>query len=451
MPEYYEDATFITCHIVSEVLVEMINFNEALKKVLLFANNIMNTETIELMNSLNRILAEPVTAEINIPHFERSPLDGFAMRSEDTKNASKLEPVQLEIIDTIEAGDTSKIELNKNEVARVMTGAQIPSNADCVTRFEEVVELENIIEVFKSFRSGENVVPPGEDVEKGSEVFRDGDVLKPADIGLLAALGNDLIKVYSKPKVAIITTGRELLNISDELEPGKVRNINNVMLHSLVEEYGGIPISWKVVPDTADGIADILREELQRSDLIITSGSVSAGGQDHIPAAFSDIEASILFRRVAVKPGSPLTVAQKDGKLFFALSGNPGACLVNFEQFVAPVLLKAQGRRDYNPVYTKAILTEDLDLGKKQHLLFLAARCFYDQEGRLYVTPHKNQMPGSISPYHDYNCYIVTEANGHKYCKDDVIDIHLLKVTFPLAVSKTPGLTKHPVSVVYSA
>jgi len=425
----------------------MLQYNEALNILLNLTPN-LSVEWLKLVEGRGRVLAEPVTAEVNIPHFERSPLDGFAMRSEDTKNASKLEPVQLEIIETIEAGDSSKIVLNKNEVARVMTGAQIPSNADCVTRYEEVIEEGNIIEIFKSFRSGENVIPAGEDVEKGSEVFWDGDVLKPADIGLLAALGKDLVKVYSKPKVAIITTGRELLNISDELQPGKVRNINKVMLNSLVEEYGGVSVTWKVVPDTADEIAGVLTEELQRSDFIITSGSVSAGGQDYIPGAFSAIKASILFRKVAVKPGSPLTVAQKDGKLIFALSGNPGACLVNFEQFVGPVLLKAQGRKDYNPIYTKAVLTESLDLGRKNPLLFLAARCFYDQEGRLYVTPHKNQMPGSISPYHGYNCYIVTKADGYSYYKGDVIDVHLPKATFPLAVNKISGVNGPQASII---
>lgn len=368
-------------------------------------------EEVPLLNSRGRLLAADIIALEDLPPFQRSPLDGYALKASSTRGGSKAKPITLDQIGSIAAGESFLEEVQEGQAVRIMTGAPIPAGADCVIRQENVVQCGSRVMLFEEVGMGDNVVKKGEDVPKGLPLFSPGRRLVSSDIGLLAALGYDRVPVYCSPRVNILSTGGELVNVNETPGPGKIRNSNSYLLASMVEEYGGSPCLKGIVADNMEEICTSLENMLDDADIILTTGGVSVGEYDLLPKALERLGATQIFWKVALKPGTPLLVAKSRGKLIFALSGNPAACLVTFDQFVGPALRKMQGIKNFSLPLTRGILQNDLPVQKSSQLRFVRALCSLNNNNILEVASAGSQKPGVLSSFRNFNSYIILQ-NG---------------------------------------
>ncbi len=318
-------------------------FKEARRSVLNCARP-LEAEEVGLREALWRTLAEDVTAADDVPAADNSAMDGFALRAEETAGASQDTPVALRIAGEIAAGPPPGVAAGPGEAARIMTGGVMPEGADAVVMVEKVEEREGEVLVCSPVKTGLNVRRKGEDINRGDTVYKRGEYIGPAELGVLASIGRSRVRVYRRPTVAILTTGSELIEVDEELLPGRVRSSNTYTLIGQVREAGGKPM---LLGNAADS-----PEELQQgitkgygADVLVTSGGVSAGKFDLLPKAAEKM-GEVIFRGVGMKPGAPVAFGRIGGMLWFGLPGNPVASVVCFEEFVRPALLKMGGRRE---------------------------------------------------------------------------------------------------------
>ncbi|MGI6451799.1 MAG: gephyrin-like molybdotransferase Glp [Desulfitobacteriia bacterium] len=305
------------------------------------------TEDVALQDSLGRVLAKDIKAEENIPPFARSPYDGYVVRAEDTRGASQDRPVSLEVIEEVPAGYAPKKKITPGTAVKILTGAPIPEGGDAVIKFEETVAQGNRVSVFAALRADENIVPAGEDVAKGDVIACRGTVVSPPLLGLMASLGFTRVPVYQPPRIALISTGDELLDIHEPLQPGKIRNSNSYTLAAYCREIGAQPLIMGTPGDKVEEVALKLQEGLEQADMVITTGGVSVGDYDVLGEAVEYIGAQTLYWKIDIKPGAPNLTAVKEGKVILSLSGNPASALVIFHLLGVPFLKKLAGRADY--------------------------------------------------------------------------------------------------------
>ena len=270
----------------------------------------INITEKSLLDSLDYVLAEDIKSAINIPPFDRSPLDGYAYRSEDTVNAAEDSPVTLNVIDNEHAGYVSSKRIDKGQAIRIMTGAKIPEGADTVMKYEDTKFTDKFVKIFNYLKPQSNIVKEGEDIKAGDVVLSKGMIIGPAEIGILASLGRAYVKVYAKPRAAILSTGDELVDIGGELKEGKIRNSNSYTIASQVKKWGGEAEMLGICKDNVEDTARLLKSSLKWADIIITTGGASVGDADIIKEAFLEIGCKILFWRVKAKPGTPIVAAK---------------------------------------------------------------------------------------------------------------------------------------------
>ncbi len=323
----------------------MIKVAAALRTVLK-GIKILDSEVIKLTDALERVLAQDLYADYGIPQFENSAMDGYAVKSVDTKGASKDNPKILEVCGNIKAGALPKRILKPNQAIRIMTGALIPKGADSVVMVEDTRRQEkNRVNIFKEARIGENIRKAGEDVKKGELVIPCGTLLKSAHIGLLASLGKAKVKVTRKPKVAILATGDEVVGVEEKLKPGKIRSSNTYTLYAQIIKSGGIPRNLGIAKDRPSELEKKIKLGLD-CDIILTSGGVSVGDYDLVKDILAKMGTNIRFWKVAMRPGKPLVFGVIKGIPVFGLPGNPVSSMVSFELFVRPAILKILGQKN---------------------------------------------------------------------------------------------------------
>lgn len=306
-------------------------------------------ERVPLDQSLGRILAEDLVAAENIPGFDRTAYDGYAFRAADLQNASRETPVTLRITEEIPAGATPTREVVPGTCAKVLTGAPIPPGADAVLNYEVTSFTDTEVTFFESVAPGSNVVRAGEDVRKGAVLARKGDVIDPGTVGTLAAQGVTRPLVYRAVRVAILSTGSELVDADQTPGPGQIRNTNAHTLSAALRRIGAEPVYLGIAPDTEEGIAACFELGLRDCDAVISTGGVSVGDYDLTPAAMARIGVEMLVRGVALKPGMACAYGVRDGKLVCGLSGNPASCVVNLYTVALPALRKLCGCREPVP------------------------------------------------------------------------------------------------------
>lgn len=318
-----------------------INVEEAVRRVMKYRKT-GEIETVSFYECDNRWLAEPIIANDPIPSFDKSPYDGFALRSEDTINATPDNPVRLQIIDHIGAGEVTTKKIQAGQAIRIMTGAKIPDGADCVEMLEKCTSYEqegnSYISIDHSMEKEQNIINEGSEVKKGTVLIEPGTKINPGIKALLATFGYAKVKVAKKPVIGVIATGTELLDVDEDLKPGKIRNSNAYTICSQIIRAGA---SYKYVGKLDDELEpsyEIIKDTLKEVDLLITTGGVSVGDFDLMPAIYEKLGAEVLFNKVKMRPGSVTTVAVLGDKLLFGLSGNPSACYVGFELFVRPII-----------------------------------------------------------------------------------------------------------------
>lgn len=379
---------------------------------------------VSLLDSLNLVLAEDIKSSINIPQFDRSPLDGYVLRAEDTVGASRENPVTLEVIDNIQAGYTSDKTIGKGQAIRIMTGAKIPSGGDVVIKYEATEFTDSQVKIFSQLKAGSNIVTIGEDVRKGAVVLKKGSIMGPAEIGVLASLGKTIVEVYRRPRVGIIATGDELINIDEELRDGKIRNSNSYTIYGQVKALGGEPTIIGICSDGIENIKNQLRLALETNDMVITTGGVSVGDADLVKDAFQALGGEVLFWRVQMKPGTPIALGKYKGKLLFGLSGNPAAAYMNFENFVRESILRFMGHKNVGFMEVESILESNFTKVGGQNRF---VRGFtYKKDGKYYTRLPDNHSSGVLSSMAGQNSLFFIPSNEGPYKVGDKIRVSLL-------------------------
>ena len=402
----------------------MVSVSDALKIMLDSVKPLQNQEEISILEARGRVLAEDIFAAENIPPFNNSAMDGYALRSEDVKQAAKGDDVSLKIIGEIQAGgDFQGKKITQGTAIRIMTGAPMPDGADAVVMVEETREKDDFVYLARSINKKENVRFAGEDLPKGGKVLDKGEVLKSADIGLLASLNHQKINVYPKPKVAIISTGDELVDLGVPLPPGKIRNSNAFTLYSEVLKYNGLPYYLGIAKDTKEATLKKIKEALDY-DIIITSGGVSMGQYDFVKEVLLDLGFDLKIKKIKMKPGKPLAFGVKGKSVFFGLPGNPVSTLIAFIEFVRPVLLKFMGNSSYEKPLVEAIL--DDELVKKPERLHFVRGCFRIKEGKIHVKVTGAQGSGILKSMSKANCLIILKEGLKLVRQGELVPIQLI-------------------------
>ncbi len=318
---------------------------------------------VPLLESLGLTLAEDVIAADNIPPFDNSAMDGYALRQPDIVGAGKDNATSLRVIGDLPAGKAPSVSVGEGEAIRIMTGAPMPAGADTVVPVELTrAEGEKVL-ILEELARGANVRKAGEDVKDGQTVMPAGTLVGPAEMGMMASLGYAKVKCLRRAVVGIISTGDELLPVGEELRPGKIRDSNSYTIYGMVKEAGAEPLRLGIVGDQADVLEKAILDNVDRVDVFITSGGVSVGDYDMVKDVLGKI-GEMNFWKVAMRPGKPQAFGRVRGKPLFGLPGNPVSVMVSFEQFVRPALLQMMGRADIYRPRVKAIL--DSPIGRKK-------------------------------------------------------------------------------------
>lgn len=387
----------------------MLRVEEALALVLQNAPA-RRVEWWPLEEALGLILAEDLRAPEPLPSFPRSGMDGYAINSEDTRNATREEPVTLKLTGVIPAGHPLEVSLESGSTVSIMTGGAIPAGADAVIRMEEVRLSPDGVKIFRYVPPMENVAPVGEDVSEGQVILLSGHLIRPQEINLLAALGVQQIPVYAPPRVGILSTGDELVLPGEELGPGKIRNSNGPGIAALVKAAGGLPVQLGVARDVADVIAGALSHATD-CDLIITTGGVSVGQFDVVREAATVMGAEQLFWRVNIKPGTPVCAGVLEGRLLVGLSGNPAAAIVNFDLLVRPLIDHLMGRQRLGLREAEGVL--DQPVTKTAALTrFLRAKVYNGPDGEIRIDTDMAQRAGVLSSMCYANAYAVVPGHS---------------------------------------
>ena len=363
----------------------MLSVEEALERVL-SAFQPLEPERVSIIEALGRVLAEDVYADVDIPPYANSSMDGYAVLAADTAGASRGNPSRLRVVGDLAAGYVTETEVAPGTAIRIMTGAPIPPGADAVVRVEDTEAQGEWVHIFTEVEVSQYVRPAGEDVRRGELVLQRGATVRPQEVGMLATLGHKEVPVIRRPRVAILATGDEVVGIDAPLAPGKIRDANSYSNAAQVVKYGGIPVMLGVARDRVQELTEKIRAGLaQGVDLFLTSGGVSVGDFDVVKDVLA-AEGEINFWRVRMKPGKPMAFGRIGGVPVLGLPGNPVSVMVSFEMFVRPALLKMQGVTDWErPAVEATLMDEVRHKDSRRHFLRVRVE---EHEGayRAYLT-----------------------------------------------------------------
>ncbi|AWI06420.1 gephyrin-like molybdotransferase Glp [Clostridium drakei] len=405
-------------------MLEFIDLEEA-KAILKTNTPSLPKEEVSLIDCHQRVLAEDIFSEINQPPFNRSPLDGYAFRAEDSILANKDNGVRLKVIEEIYAGFCANKEVTEGTAIRLMTGAPIPKGANCVIKQEDTVFKDGFVEIFSKFSPWQNICFQGEDIKKGQPILEKDTVLNSNEIGVLASIGCKNVSVYPKPKVGILSTGDELVSIEEQLSPGKIYNSSLYCLCSRLKELHCNPIDMGIAGDDIDTLTERIKCGLSKSDILITTGGVSVGKKDLIKDVMKNLGADLLFWKVAIKPGSPIFCSCLNNKLIISLSGNPAAAITTFEILVHPILAEITGRRNFALHKVNALLKQDFNKKSKVRR-FIRGTLSYSGDTAIVDITKSNQGNGILSSSLNSNCLIDIPPNSSPLSKGQVVQVVLI-------------------------
>lgn len=325
-----------------------------------------SAEMVPLEKSLDRILAEDVFAEEDFPSFEKSAMDGYAIRKEDIHK-------RLEVIEFIPAGKNPEKKVSGGRCSRIMTGAMVPEGADMVVMQEDIKKENNRAIFVVNKNSKENILYQGEDVKAGSLLLKKGIRIGPAHIGLLASVGNVNPLVFQKPVITVLSSGDELVSPSEKPQPPRIRNSNSAQLVALATKAGAVAFDAGLVKDDPEKILQKIKKAVDRSDVVIMTGGASVGDLDFSGKVFNMLGATLHFEKLAIQPGKPALFATLGNKCLFGLSGNPVSSLVQFGLLVRPVIKRMAGLQAADKVY-KLPLSRDKRRRRSERMLFFPVR-----------------------------------------------------------------------------
>ena len=378
-------------------------------------------ETLPLTRALGRVAAREVSAVMDQPPFDRTPLDGYALRHESLANACAETPTVLPVCRRIFAGDPPGDPIPSGCAARIMTGAPIPPGADCVVRQEDTDLGEETVRIFVSLSAHDNICDRGEDLRSGAPLFPAGTVLTPAHLGVLAGQGMETVEVFARPRIGLLSTGDELMLPGTSLTPGKIYNSNQFYLSARLEQLGMEPVISPVHGDDPEVLSAAVAELLGDCDAVVTTGGVSVGQKDYMPAVCRRLNAARLFHGVAVKPGSPMLAMTVRGKPVVCLSGNPFAAAATLETVARPMLLRLAGRRDCALPRASGVLTAPFRKASPGRRLVRATLT----DGSVSL-PAGGQVSGVLSSWMGCNCLIDIPAGSPALPAGTEVEVILL-------------------------
>jgi molybdopterin molybdotransferase len=347
----------------------MLSLEEARDRILA-AIQPLPVEEVPLVEGASRILASDITASADLPRFDNSAVDGYAVRSDDLKLASEAKPVSLEVVAEIAAGEQFSGTISAATCARIFTGSPLPSGADAVVMQEDVRRVQSVAWLPEPAKPWENVRFCGEDVKAGSRVMQAGERLTVGAIALLGALGISKFQVHRRPLVALLATGSELREPGKALAAGQIYESNRAALAALIRNAGGEARVFPLVPDERDATEAALRSAFEQCDLVITSGGVSVGELDFVKEAFEALGGKMEFWRVAIRPGKPFVFGRLESKHLFGLPGNPVSAVVTALLLACPAILRSQGARNVEPLAHIAIAAEEFrNMTDRRHFM----------------------------------------------------------------------------------
>jgi len=362
----------------------------------------LGSERIPIHAALGRVTAEDIIAENDLPPFDRSEVDGYAVRAQDTFEASQFNPKTLRL--------TENEEIHENEARQIWTGNPLPKGADAVVMLEYTKRAQGKIEVEIAVTPRGNVSKRGEDVQRGEIAIKAGTRLKPHHVGMLAALGVTHVNVVKKPKVAILSTGNELVELGHKAKPNQIVDSNKLIFFGMCQELGAEPLDLGIAKDDLQKISTKIREGLERADVVITTGGTSVGYPDLVPAAVNQIGTpGVIVHGIAMRPGMPTALAVLQGKPVFILSGNPVAAMIGFEIFARPLILRLLGVESEPRPVLKAKLTRKVAsaLGRR---IFLRVTVF-ERNGEFFAEPIRIKGAGILSTMTKANGYVIIPEN----------------------------------------
>lgn len=377
---------------------KIVSFDEA--KQILEQNFIarpIGVEQVSIQEAHERVLAQDVVSQLDIPPFTRSVVDGYAVKAIDTFSASENEPVSLLFCGHVAIGDIPTVVVKTGQAAEIVTGAPLPEGADSVVMSEQTNRKKQNVLVHRPVAIGENLMSAGSDIHKNEIVLKKGRSLGPREVGVLAAIGLTEITVYRRPKVAVFSTGAEVVAPGEPLLPGKIFDINSHTLIAAVKEAGGEPVNLGIIPDKKNELEKVFTKALGSADVVITSGGVSVGPKDFTPQVVDSLgKPGVIISGVAVKPGKPMTIAVVDGKPIFSLPGNPASSLFMFSLFVHPVLVRLAGRPEEEWSKIKAEVMQKM-FSARGRRTFVMVNLNYDKKGKLTASPVPMGLSGAIT------------------------------------------------------
>ncbi len=392
-----------------------------------FKPKVLGVEEIVLLEAHNRVLAKDATAKIDIPPFNRSTVDGYAVKAVDTFGADENKPAKLKLCGTVNVGEPTRIEVTRGTAAEIVTGAPIPEGADAVIMVENTERKDNNLYVYSAVAKDENIMKAGADIKKGEKILEAGQLLGSREIGVLAALGMAKVNVYAIPHVAVLSTGAEVTELGERLPPGKIYDINAYSLTAAVLESGGKPIYLGVFPDDMSKLQKALRQALASADMVVTSGGVSVGPKDVMPRALDSLgKPGVVVCGIAIKPGKPTTVALIDKKLIFSLPGHPTSALLVFHLLARPIIERMAGKKAEKNLSVKAFMAMRIFPAKGRRT-FITVRLNRGKSNRLVVEPVPTGLSGAITTLAKADGFVEIAENQQYIDVNEEVIVRLFK------------------------
>lgn len=394
----------------------------------------LGLESTDINSALGRVLGEDIAARGGNPPWDNSAMDGYALRAADVKGASNDKPAKLSVIYDLPAGSVGHAPVGPGQAVRIMTGAPIPEGADAVVMVEKTESGDGFVLIKTEAKTGENIRRAGEDFKAGDVVVKKGSLIRPAEVSMLATVRVPFVLVHKRPRVAVISTGDELCDINELPPSGKITNSNGYALAALVAASGAVPIQLGIARDSKESLRQKLTAALS-ADCIISSGGVSVGDYDFVKDVLKDMGSSMIFWKVAMKPGKPLAFGVIGGKPAFGLPGNPISSMVAFEQFVRPTLMKMAGRTGLYRQTFSATLTKDIKI-KPGRMNFIRAELTLSEKG-LSVTPLDGQGSGMIMTMVRANSFVIVPQDSSGFKEGETVKVQFFDET--VFTSNAPG------------
>lgn len=398
---------------------EIINRNLHLKP--------LQCEEVTLLKAFHRVLAGDVVADSDVPPFNRSTVDGYALRAQDSHGAEENKPRKLKIVGRVSAGEVPKSTVKESLAVEVATGAPIPDGADAVVMVEHTEKKAPNLLVYDAVAKNENIMKAGSDVARGETVLKAGQELGSREIGVLAALGKSVVEVFAVPRVAVFSTGTEIMEPGRKPLPGRIYDINAFSLSAAVMESGAEPVNLGVIQDDPARILKALNEGLVAADLVVTSGGVSVGPKDFMPRVLETVgKPGVIIRGVAIKPGKPVTVASANGKFVFSLPGHPTSALLVFHLLVRPIIERMAGRRPDLALLVDAVAARKMFPAKGRRT-FVMVRVRGKQLGKLVAEPIETGESGAITTLARADGYVEIRENLQFVDENERVMVHLFR------------------------